>query len=94
MAAAPPDSLAHTLSVFRERGRLPLYEEETFTKHSWTTVLLGQGVMPRRVDALIDVVPPEKSEAAMTQMREGIAAMVPQLPTQGAYLRQLSGARR
>lgn len=94
-AATLPDSLAHSLSVFRERGRLPLYEEETFTKHSWTTVLLGQGVIPRRVDALIDVIPSEQSEAAMTQMREGIAAMVPQLPTQGAYLRQLSsGAQR
>ncbi len=94
-AAAPPASLAHSLALFRDRGRLPIYEEETFTRHSWTSVLLGQGVMPRRVDPLIDVVPPEQSERAMTQIREGIAGMVPNLPTQGAYLRQLSsGAQK
>lgn len=92
-AIAPPDSLAHTLSLFRERGRLPLYEEETFNRHSWTSVLLGQGVLPRRVDPLIDLVPPEQSDRAMAQIREGLAAMIPNLPTQGAYLRQLSGAR-
>jgi len=91
-ASAPlPDSLAHTLALFRERGRLPLYEEETFTRHSWTSVLLGQGVLPRRLDPLIDLVPPEQSEAAMAEIRDGIARMVPQLPTQGAYLRQHSG---
>ena len=91
-AMTPPDSLAHSLTLFRERGRLPLYEEETFTRHSWTSVLLGQGVMPRRLDTLIDLVPPEQSAEAMAQIREGIAQMVPSLPTQGAYLRQLSGA--
>jgi hypothetical protein len=48
-------------------------------------------VLPRRVDPLIDLVPPEQSDRAMAQIREGIAQMVPQLPTQGAYLRQLSG---
>ena len=90
-AIVPPDSLAHSLTLFRERGRLPLYEEETFARHSWTQVLLGQGVMPRRLDPLIDLVPPEQSAEAMTQIREGIAKMVPGLPTQGAYLRQLSG---
>jgi len=93
VAAELPQSLAHSLSLFRERGRLPLYEEETFTRHSWTSVLLGQGVIPRRVDPLIDLVPPEQSERTMTHLREGIAQMVPSLPTQGAYLRQLSGAK-
>ena len=34
------------LSLFRERGRLPIYEEETFSRDSWLAVLLGQGVIP------------------------------------------------
>ncbi len=29
-SAAPPNSMAHTLRQFEERGRLPFYEEETF----------------------------------------------------------------
>lgn len=42
--AAPPPSLAHTLAQFEERGRLPFYEEETFTRDSWAAVLLGGAI--------------------------------------------------
>ena len=89
-AVAPPPSLEHSLTLFRERGRLPYYEEETFTRHSWAAVLLGQGVMPRRSDPLIDVIPPEQAESAMAQMRNTIAAMTASLPSQGDYLRQFA----
>lgn len=92
-AVEPPASLAHTLSLWRERGRLPIYEEETFTRHSWASVLLGQGVLPRRIDPLIDIFTPEQSNRAMAQIRETLVSMVPQLPTQGDYLRQSQAAR-
>jgi len=86
----PPASLAHTLSLFRERGRLPIYEEETFSRDSWLAVLLGQGVIPERTDPLIETVPPNQADQAMAKMRETIAAIVPTLPTHAAYLRNLS----
>jgi tryptophan halogenase len=89
-AAEPPQSLAHTLSLFRERGRLPIYEEETFSRDSWLAVLLGQGVIPERTDPLIDTVPPAQADQAMARMREAIATIVPTLPTQAAYLLNLS----
>jgi len=85
-AAAPPASLEHTLALFGERGRLPFYEEETFTRDSWLAVLLGQGVIPRRTDPLIDTVPPAQSAQALTLMRERIEKMVATLPTQSAFL--------
>lgn len=57
-ATAPlPDSLAHTLALFRERGRLPVYPEETFARDSWLAVLLGQGELPARIDPLAMTVP-------------------------------------
>jgi len=94
-AVPPPASLAHSLGLFCERGRLPQYEEETFTKHSWLAVLLGQGMLPRRVDPVIDLFPPDQSERVMLQLRDHLAAMAPTLPTNGAYLRQLPpGAQR
>jgi tryptophan halogenase len=78
------------LGLFRERGRLPFHEEETFSRDSWAAVLIGQGVVPRRADPLIDPVPPEDSTRAMAQWRAAIAAIVPALPTQAAYLQQLA----
>ena len=56
-AVTLPDSLAHTLALFAERGRLPIHAEETFSRHSWATMLLGQGMIPRRVDPLAKAVP-------------------------------------
>ncbi|MET3726252.1 tryptophan 7-halogenase [Sphingomonas trueperi] len=81
----PPDSLAHTLRLFRERGRLPFYEEETFDRDGWLAVLFGQGVLPRRIDPLADAVPPARAADAMARHRDRIAQAVRPLPTLAAY---------
>lgn len=82
-----PSSLAHTLAQFRERGRLPFYEDETFSRDSWLAVLLGQGALPRRFDPLIDPVHPSESERSMSQLRQSIAGLVQNLPAHADYLR-------
>lgn len=84
--AATPPSLKHTLDLFRQRGRLPFYEEETFGRDSWLAVLLGQGLIPAHIDPLIDVVPPAESERAMAAMRDSLARHIPALPTQAQFL--------
>ena len=84
-AAEPPASLAHTLALFAERGRLPFYEEETFARDSWAAVLLGQGFLPRRVDPLVDAVPAADAAAAMAALVAGIATALPQTPTHAAF---------
>ncbi|HEY0087186.1 MAG TPA: tryptophan halogenase family protein [Allosphingosinicella sp.] len=86
----PPASLALTLTQFRERGRLPFFEEETFSRDSWLAILLGQGVMPRRTDPLADAVPAAEARRAMEQLRRAIDAALPKLPGQGAYLNHLA----
>ena len=70
----PPDSLAHTLSLFSERGRLPYYEEETFARDSWLAVLLGQGLEPREIDPLADLVPPAEAARAFARMSRSLSA--------------------
>jgi tryptophan halogenase len=84
-SAEPPDSLAHTLRLFRQRGRLPFYEEETFDRDGWLSVLFGQGVLPRRIDPLADAVPPARAADAMVRHRDRIAQAVRPLPTLVAY---------
>lgn len=85
-ATPPPDSLAHTLTQFAERGRLPFYEEETFSRDEWAAVLIGQGVLPRRVDPLVEAVPADAAAAAMARHKADIAAAVPRTPTHAAWL--------
>jgi tryptophan halogenase len=88
-AASPPPSLAHTLGLYRERGRLPFYEEETFTRDSWLAVLIGQGIRPRRIDPLVDAIPREAAAETMARLRESTAALAASLPTHAAYLENL-----
>jgi len=92
--AAPPPGLAHSLGQFTERGRLPFYEEETFTRDSWAAILLCQGVMPRRVDPLVQATPPEDTRRAMARMTDAIAAALPHTPAhadwRAAQMRRLA----
>jgi tryptophan halogenase len=86
IATPPPSSLRHTLDLFRERGRLPVYEEETFARDSWLAVLFGQGVLPRRIDPLAEAIPAADVAAAMAWLRGAIDAALPGFPTHAAYL--------
>jgi tryptophan halogenase len=88
--APVPPSLGHTLEQFRERGRLPFYEEETFSRDSWLAVLLGQSVIPARIDSLTDAVAPAEAERAMEQMRGAITTFVDRLPKYSDFLQRMS----
>lgn len=85
-AAVPlPPTLAHTLGLFRERGRLPVHEEETFARDSWLAVLFGQGELPARIDPLVEAMPAAQAAQAMTDMRGAIDAALSDFPTYAAY---------
>ena len=90
LSAAVPPSLGHTLEQFRERGRLPFYEGETFSRVRWLAVLLGQSVIPSRIDPLMDAVAPEEAEQAMEQMRGAIRTFVDRLPKYSNFLQRMS----
>lgn len=79
-AIEPPDSLAHTLSLFAERGRLPYYEEETFSRDSWLAVILGQGFEPRRIDPLSDIIPEDRALRSILSYRDAVNSFVETQP--------------
>ena len=81
-----PQSLAHTLSLFAERGRLPYYEEETFSRDSWIAVLLGQGFEPRRTDPLADMIPLDRMRGELDRHSDFIRTFVTAQPTYTDYM--------
>lgn len=46
---APPDSLAERLELFRARGEIDVSSYDSFREASWTAVLTGLDVWPRKV---------------------------------------------
>lgn len=81
-----PDTLAHTLQQFESRGRLPFYEEESFTAHSWTAVMHGMGILPEAVDPVAGGVDADEAAAAMRRLAARLAELPARLPAYRDYL--------
>lgn len=85
-AREPPPSLARTLDQFGERGRLPFFEEETFSSESWIMALLGLGVLPRAQDAESLRIDPTTAWPALQRRAADIRRVVAELPSYPGYL--------
>lgn len=85
----PPETLARTLTQWRARGRLPFFEEESFTSSSWTQVLIGRGIMPDATSPLAQSVDPDAAANAMADFAQALADLAQDLPPYPAYLAQM-----
>ena len=84
-----PDSLRHKMDLFGTAGRVFRYEDELFSVASWVAVMLGQNIVPERVDPIVAQLPPESIERSLSSMRNGMARAVSTLPTHGDYVSRL-----
>jgi tryptophan halogenase len=80
-AGAVPDPLAYKLAQFESRGRVVMYDDETFLEPSWISAFLGHGVTPGRYDPLADRMPLEKVRATLERMRDIFRQTAERLPT-------------
>jgi tryptophan halogenase len=85
---AVPDSLEHKLELFREHGRVFRYNEELFELPSWVAVMLGQQIVPKSYDPLVDTLPDNELIRAMTDLRRGYEETALRLPLASDYIRQ------
>jgi tryptophan halogenase len=85
---AAPDGVRHKVSLFSAKGRLAIRQDSIFAAHSWTAVLLGQGVVPRGSDPLLSDVPEDEIEAQMREIRKNLIAAVSAMPSHQAFLNQ------
>lgn len=88
-----PDSLAHKIALFREKGRVPHSNQDLFEAPSWVSVMLGQNIMPSGYDPVADALDDGRVLAALRSMAAGYAAQAARLPTHEDYLMQLTGRR-
>lgn len=58
-----PATLERKIDLFRANGRIFREDEELFSEESWIQVMLGQGIIPKGYDPLVDV----KSEPQIVQ---------------------------
>jgi len=85
---AIPDSLEHKIALFREHGRVFRYNDELFELPSWVAVMLGQQIIPKSYDPLVDALPDAELIRAMADLRRGYEETALRLPLASDYIRQ------
>lgn len=79
-AASAP--LERKIEQFRSRGRVVLYDHESFDEASHVALYLGFGLLPDRYDPLADLTPPDETAALMTKTRDAVRALCDAMPSQ------------
>lgn len=77
---AIPDELQHKIDVWRACGRVPMLSEESYQEPSWVSIFVGNYVLPRRYDPIVDQLAVEKLRAGMNHRRAAIAQAAQRLP--------------
>jgi tryptophan halogenase len=88
-----PDSLAYKMELFRERGVVVNYQQGLFHEPSWLAVYLGQRILPRRYDPLIDLAPLEELRREAAATRSHIRQAADTLPTHAEFIARYCAPR-
>ena len=78
--AAVPETLQRKLDVFAARGRVPLYDDETFQEPDWESLFIGHGLMPQSYDPRVDAIPEQEHIVQVQQRLQDIAGLVEAVP--------------
>ena len=74
------DSLKEKIDLFRSHGRILREDTELFPIQSWLFVMIGQGIIPRGYDPLVDSLDPAKIKANLDAIRTTVKQCVDAMP--------------
>lgn len=83
---AAPETLQRKIEAFSARGRIPVYDDETFEEESWESLFVGHGLVPQSYDPRVDAVPEQEHIASLHKRMEDIANSVGAMPTVDEYV--------
>ncbi len=81
-----PDALRHQIELFRESGRVVVYDPNGFTEPSFVSMLMGLGVVPRNYDPFVDMVDIDQLRAHFVRLRDAIGRTVEAMPDHIDYI--------
>jgi hypothetical protein len=85
---AIPDTLQHQIELFRETGRVMLYDHEGFSVSSYLSILMGLGLIPKAYDPLVDLIDFNQLHAHFRNVRDAVAKVAGQAPLHEEYVRR------
>jgi tryptophan halogenase len=82
----PTDTLAEKIELFQSHGRSLREDAELFPVMSWLSVMIGQNIVPRRYDPLVDSLDADKIHSKLEELRHGIDQSVAAMSAHGDFL--------
>lgn len=92
--AQVPETLERKLRMFKRRGIVPLYDDESFHEWNWAELFIGHGLMPDEYDPRVDMVPDEEHVAKVQSRMRSVAEYVRAMPSVDEVLSSAFGAQR
>jgi tryptophan halogenase len=83
-----PDSLAYKIELFKARGHLVHYDDETFIDSDWWSMLIGHGLIPRAYDPVVDQLPDSEIVQRFQHMLSTIKGRVTAMQPMEAHFKQ------
>jgi tryptophan 7-halogenase len=90
------ESLREKIELFRSHGRILREETELFPVLSWLSVMVGQNIIPRRYDPLVDGLDSHKIQCRLEEVRSSVRDCVDAMPCHWDFIQNgdaLNGAR-
>lgn len=87
-----PDTLQRKIDLWGANGRIFREDEELFAEESWIQVLLGQGIVPRGYDPLVDLKSNDEIAQFMGNVRGVIRKCVDLMPAHSDYVAKVCPA--
>ena len=83
-----PDTLAHKMELYKNRGRLLRIDNELFTEDGWLQVMEGQNHPVDGYNPLADLQPDDDTAAYLESVRTVVGKCVDVMPNHEAYIAQ------
>lgn len=81
-----PDSLQNKIDVFAANGRIFRENDELFAEESWIQVFLGQGIIPKSYDPMVDIKTDNEVREYLNNAQKVIKKCVDFMPTQKDFI--------
>jgi tryptophan halogenase len=85
------DSLREKIELFRSHGRILREDTELFPVLSWLSVMVGQDLIPRRYDPLVDGIEPRRIECRLEELRASVKECVEAMPSHWDFIQRGDG---
>jgi tryptophan halogenase len=89
-----PDALTYRMNLFRSSGRVGVNDRDLFVESNWLSVLIGQGIWPRRHDPLADLLPLDSVRGQLQRLRKLIRETADAMPSHEEFIARLSQPQR